>query len=193
MSIDADVRARLAQGDGDGAASLAIRTLGPELHGYLCAIARDDGLAADAFSIACEQLWRNLHGFRWEAALRTWFYQLGRHALHHLREHGSRRRERNLPLSLAPEVEAAQRSVTAPHQRTDVKAGLQALRASLGPDDHELLILRLDRRMAWKDIALLLEGDGGGEQRVATLRKRFERVKDRLRTLARERGLLDHD
>lgn len=191
--IDRSVRARLEGGDLDGAASLVIAHYGPELYGFLCAVARDDDLASDAFAAASEHLWRYLPKFRWDASLRTWAYQLARHALYRLRAAPSRRPERNLPLSIAPSIEAVVRSRTAPHQRTEIKEGVRALRDALDPEDHELLILRLDRNMSWKDIARSLAGvdeQADIDQRAASLRKRYERVKTQLRELAIERGLL---
>ena len=45
-----------------------------------------------------------------------------------------------------------------------------------------LLVLRVDRRMPWRDIARVMADDGDDLERLsASLRKRFERVKERLR------------
>jgi hypothetical protein len=46
--------------------------------------------------------------------------------------------------------------------------------------------LRVDRQMSWMDIARVMEGDGADDpsRHAATLRKRFERLKDRLRSMA---------
>lgn len=64
-------------------------------------------------------------------------------------------------------------------------------------DDQTLLILRVDRGLSWRDLALVMsDGEVGSlsetelgsmERRV---RQRFKRLKDRLRELAREDGLL---
>ena len=195
--LEAGVRALLAAGDVDGAATRALEHYGPELYGFLRAIARDDDLASDAFALASEQLWKNLARFRWEASLRTWAYQLFRHALYQVRTDPRRRPDRNLPLSIVTSIANAQRSMTAPYQRTEVKEGLRALREALDPLDHEILVLRLDRAMSWKDIARTVgePGDSAAavEQRAASLRKRFERAKAQLRELAVERGLLPDD
>ena len=195
-ATERDIRARVEAGDVDAAATLAIATYGPEIHGFLRAVARDDDLAAEAFATASEQLWRGLPAFRWEASIRTWAYQLARHALYQLRAAPSRRPERNLPLSIAPSIQQALRTATSPYQRTEVKAGLRALREALDPQDHELMILRLDRNMSWKDIARALAAEGetaSVDQRAAALRKRFERAKVRLRELALEHGLIPDD
>ena len=196
--FDAVVQALVASGDLDGAATKTLEHYGPELYGFLRAIARgDEDLASDAFAIASEQLWRSLPRFRWEASLRTWAYQLFRHALYQLRKDPRRRAERNLPLSIASSLEHIHRSVTAPYQRTEVKEGLRALREALDPLDHEILVLRLDRAMSWKDIARALgEGEDAEatvDQRAATYRKRFERAKTQLRELAVKHGLIPGD
>jgi RNA polymerase sigma-70 factor (ECF subfamily) len=64
------------------------------------------------------------------------------------------------------------------------------LRAQLDPDDHELLLLRLDRQMSWKDIARIRGAGDDVTAMAAALRKQFERAKERLRTLALDSGLL---
>ncbi len=193
--VETTVRELIDAGDLDGAASLAISHYGPELHGFLCALAHDPALAADAFGAASENLWRNLAKFRWESSLRTWAYQLARNALHALRRDPRRRLERNLPLSVAASIAAVPRSTTAPYQRSEVMKGLRVLIESLEPDDHEILILRLDRRMSWKEIARATAAEDEPastlDQRAAALRKRYERTKTLLKKLALEKGLLD--
>jgi RNA polymerase sigma-70 factor (ECF subfamily) len=68
------------------------------------------------------------------------------------------------------------------------------LHEQFAPEEHEILLLRLDRGMAWKDIARILGGDDVVDSRAAALRKlckRFERANQRLKKLAIERGLID--
>jgi RNA polymerase sigma-70 factor (ECF subfamily) len=69
-------------------------------------------------------------------------------------------------------------------------AALRRLRETLDPDDQTLLSLRLDRELEWEELAVVLSGEGTPVTAVA-LRKRFERLKDRLGRLAREEGLLE--
>ena len=195
--IEGVIRAHLAANEIDVATTRALEHYGPELYGFLRAIARDEDLASDAFAIASEQLWRNLAKFRWEASLRTWAYQLTRNALYQLRTDPRRRADRNLPLSVVTSVANVQRTGTAPYQKTEIKEGLRALRDALDPLDHEIMILRLDRAMSWKDIARALAEDADTEAtltaRAAALRKRFERAKERLRELAVAQGLIPDD
>jgi RNA polymerase sigma-70 factor, ECF subfamily len=76
------------------------------------------------------------------------------------------------------------------HLRTEIKDKVAALREQLDEEDRTILILRVDRKLAWQDIArVLAEEDISGSEatkRSAALRKRFERIKERLRKLAAE-------
>ena len=196
---EAEIRGRVTAGRGDDATTATRELSGAEVYGFHHALARDEDLASEVFSRWSEDVWKGLGTFRWDASLRTWVYALARNALHRLRRDPRRRPDRNLALS---ETSAVLRLVdrvrtqTVPFLRTEVKDELRALRDALDPDDHALLVLRLDRRMAWKDIARALaeETDDSSaveiERRAGALRKRFERAKDQLRTLATERGLL---
>jgi RNA polymerase sigma-70 factor (ECF subfamily) len=87
--------------------------------------------------------------------------------------------------------------------RTVAHEGLQApptqlsrLRDQLSEDERALLIVRVDRGLSWNEIAQSM-GDGDEllvgtalTRQAAALRKRFERIKERLRGLAKEAGLL---
>jgi RNA polymerase sigma-70 factor (ECF subfamily) len=180
-ALESEIRARFSAGDLSGAATLAIQGYGAEVCGYLAAVLRDEEQARDVFADTAAELWKDLPRFRWEASLRTWLYTLARHRL---AAHLSRAERRpTVALSQAPEVAAlaaAARTTTVPWRRTEVKDAVARLRDSLTVDDQTLLILRVDRGMAWRDVAQVL-----GEAQEAALRKRFERIKERLRALAR--------
>lgn len=196
--VEQTIRARHDKGDLDGATTLAVETYGAELYGFLHALARDDDMASEAFSTFTEDLWKGLGKFRWESSLRTWCYALARNALHRVRRDPARRAGRLVPLSQANAVSglaAVVRSVTSPHLRTDIKDQFAMLREQLDPDDHALLILRIDRKMSWRDIARAMPADNDEpiERRAATLRKRFERAKALLKERAVQAGLLSGD
>ena len=195
-AIDAIVRGHVEAGELELATTRALEHYGPELLGFLRAIAANPDTAADAFALASEQLWLNLDRFRWEASLRTWAYQLARNALYRLQRDPRRRSENNLPLSLVHSIEQLRRSPTEPYRRSDVKNSFRALRESLDALDHEIMVLRLDRRMSWKDIARSLADEDAKdtvEQRAAAYRKRFERAKAQLRELAIAQGLVSEE
>ena len=87
-------------------------------------------------------------------------------------------------------------SRTQPWQRTEVKDRFSQLREALDPDDRILLTLRIDRDLAWDEVArVMLDGeaaDAGTLQRETDrLRKRFQLLKTELRKRAQAAGLLD--
>jgi RNA polymerase sigma-70 factor (ECF subfamily) len=147
--------------------------------------------AHEAFSQFCEDLWRGLAGFRWRSSLRTWSYTLARNALHRQRAAAPQRHGPHVGLSEAPELSALAdrvRTTTLESMRVEARSRLTALRDRLDPDDRTLLILRVDRRMAWRDIAEVLGEDpepAGLKRRCVALRKRFQRLKETLRAQLR--------
>lgn len=189
-AAEAPLREAAAAGDWATVVTGALRLYGNELLSFLQALCRNDDLAAEAFAELGEDLWRGLPSFRWSSSLRSWLYTLARNALNQLRRDPRRRSERNLPLSIAPEVENVLRTVTLEIQRTEVKDAFRELREQLEPEEHELLLLRLDRELSWKEIARIVGGDVDIDTRAAALRKRFERAKERLKKLALDRGLI---
>ncbi len=197
--LEDQLRALHATGDLTRAGQLAVAEYGPELLRFAAALLRSADEAEEAWADACVKLWAGLGEFRFECSLRTWAYLLVRRACVDLLRRPERRRRVALseagPLSgIAEEV----RTRTEPFLRTDVKDRVRALRESLTAEDQALLTLRVDRGLAWSEIAVVLE-DAPLEDRAAarrqeaSLRKRFERLKDRLRELARQQGLLDEE
>lgn len=176
-------------GQADAAATAAIEGYGAAVFGYLRSILDPDD-AGDAYGQWAEDLWKGLPAFRREASLRAWTYRLAWHAACRLRRDPFRARGARLPTSAASRLAA---SVAASTVATGSRrAGLDRLRAQLPPEDRTLLTLRLDRELEWDEVAEVLSADG---ERVTApaLRKRFERLKERLRDLARDEGLLDGD
>ncbi len=190
--LEHDIRARAEAGEYGDAVTIALRGYGPEVLGYLVAIARNDSDAGDAFSLFCEDVWRGLPRFRWASSFRTWAYTLARHAHFRLGRDPERRR---IKVEIANSPELAElavevRTTTMLALRTAAKSKMTLLRDKLEPDDRTLLILRIDRRLSWQEIARVMAEEEPSEAEItrtaATLRKRFERVKERLRKLAAE-------
>lgn len=190
LAAEATLRASGAEGDWCAVATGAIQLYGSELLSFLHALTADPDLADEAFAELGEDLWRGLPAFRWTSSLRTWLYTLARNALNQLRRDPRRRAARNMPISIAPELEVVLRTATQQFQRTEVKDAFRTLRDELDPEEHELLLLRLDRELSWKEIARIVGGDDEIDTRAAALRKRFERVRERLKKVALDRGLL---
>jgi RNA polymerase sigma-70 factor (ECF subfamily) len=189
-AVETRVRALLAPGKPDAAATAAIEGYGAAVFGYLRKIVDDEDEARDAYAQWAEDLWKGLPGFRGDASLRAWTYRLAWHAACRLHRDPFRARGVRLPTSAASRLAASvAESTVATGSR---RAGLDRLRAQLPPEERTLLTLRLDRELEWDEVAEVLSAEGAPVTAPA-LRKRFERLKERLRELAREEGLLDDD
>ena len=197
------VRALCEAGKIDDATAAALGLYGRELLSFLVSLHRDEGAAGEVFSELCEELWKSLPGFRWQCSLRTYAYTLARRTSWRYRGDARRSPGRNVPLSQASvvsKVAAELRSETASYLRAEAKSKFAAIRQTLTPEDSALLSLRVDKEMAWSDIArvLLAETEGDGEaappavvkRESARLRKRFELLKKKLLELGREHGLV---
>jgi RNA polymerase sigma-70 factor (ECF subfamily) len=173
----------LATGDRAGAATVATRGYGPQILGYLQAVLRsaDEGVAA--FSLFCQKAWFSIGQQR--STIKAWAYSLAWQVALRFADGSQPALESTPAERLAREV----CSLTAPHLRTASRDRVGALQAALDPAEQTLLILRIDRGLSWREIGEVL-ADGGEEVSEPELRKRFERVKARLRQLATERHLL---
>jgi len=190
-SVEREVRALCDAGDHGRAATVALRGYGPELYSFLAALhARD---ADDVFAEVSARLWRGLPAFQWQSSLRTWAYTIARNASNTFRARGGR----EVALDDASEVGRIAKEVrtaTQPYLRTDFKDKFAALRASLPVEDQELLILRVDRELDWKELAQTLsDQELTADELVreaARLRKRFQALKAKLLELGRREGLV---
>jgi RNA polymerase sigma-70 factor (ECF subfamily) len=199
--LEGDVRALCERGDRAAATTLALRAYGPELFGFLVAMHRDETDASESFSEVAEVLWRKLPGFAWQSTLRTWAYGIARNVLR-TRKRDARRRARRVggeSASVIEEIAHRVRTETQPYLRTEKRTRLQSLRDTLPEEDRMLLVLRVDRRLEWIELARVLGEshteapfDPASLAREATrLRKRFQLVKNKLREVAKREGLLD--
>jgi len=189
MTTEARVQELLAAGDHKGAASEAIRGLGPKVLGYLRSILRNDEDAADAFSHFAEDLWRGIGGFRGEASFKTWAYKLAWCAAMHVRSDAWKRLGRRLETGEASRLadEVRTKSVVRDEKQ---RVSLDRLREALTAEEQTLLFLRLDQQLEWNEVAEVLSA-GGPVVEPTALRKRYERLKERLAKMAREQGLTE--
>jgi len=116
--LDREVRTLYDEGRHNEATTAALRGYGPELMGFLYAAARDEGTAEEAFSLACENLWKGLPRFEWRSSLRNWLYTAPRNALRMVQRGIARKREVPLSQAAPGELVAAARTRTRPFLRT---------------------------------------------------------------------------
>jgi RNA polymerase sigma-70 factor, ECF subfamily len=189
MSPDVHVRALVARGDTRAAATEVIRAYGDEILRYLRSVLRDETDAADAFSHFAEDLWRGIAGYRGEATVRTWSYRVAWCAAMHVRGDAWRRRARRFEPGEASRLadDIRTRSIVRDEQR---RRTLDRLRETLTAEEQTLLFLRLDGELEWADVAEVLSASGAPVD-PAALRKRFERLKERLAQRLRAEGLAE--
>jgi RNA polymerase sigma-70 factor (ECF subfamily) len=197
-SIEAEIQERWQAGDFDGATTATLRGYGDEVFSFLVTRMRSEDTAGDVFAQASEDLWTTMASFEWRCSMRTWIYRLARNAaVRHERTPANRRNQR-VALSQITELAAQVRSRTLQHMRSEVRTEVHKLRDALDAEEQTLLTLRVDRELDWNEIAAIMnEGEPGDakslERASARLRQRFQKLKQRLRDLAEERGLLRDD
>lgn len=187
-------------GDFQATAKLVLEAYGAEIYSFVLAQFRGGrDQADDVFSAFREDFWRGLPKFQWRCSIRAWCYRLARNAASRFRRTPNNRRARHVPLSDASfldELVERARTSTRPHLRSEVKDEFQQLRDQLTEPDRDLLVLRVDRNLPWRDVAhaMLPIGESADDDRIrrmeASLRQRFVEIKKRLRALAEEAGLL---
>lgn len=164
---------------------------GAEIFGWMLASLSESD-AADAFSLFSEDLWKSLARYDGRCSMRTWCYMLARHAVSRVARTsrlGPVGAARVVPLSQVrvSHIAAELRERTVEHLRSDVKDRVRMLREHLSADDQTLLVLRVDKDLPWRDISLVFLGTEVSEaeltRHAAGLRKRFERIKAKLRAL----------
>jgi len=200
---EAEIKEACERGEHEQAVTLLLQTYAEELLSFLIARLGDCSHGEDAFALLAEELWVSLPKFEFRSSVRTWAYAVARHVAARYARAPVRRKDRNLTLSQHAQLSqlAAQlRSCTQAYRQTDVKNQVCTLREKLDPDDQMLLILRVDRELDWRDLAIVMSaGEGSAavdpsdqalDREAARLRKRFERVKADLKRLAKESGLL---
>jgi RNA polymerase sigma-70 factor (ECF subfamily) len=187
--LEARVQQLLAEGRPSDAAAEAIRVLGPQVLAYLGALLKNESDAREVFSQFAEDLWKGLPGFRGEASLRGWAYRIAWHASVRWVRDPYRRRGERLETSQASRLAQEVRSSIAEDAWRQER--IARLREVLDPEERTLLILRVDRGLGWREVAHVLAEDGAEAPSEAALRKRFERLKQKLGKAARAEGLLE--
>ncbi|MEO7328665.1 MAG: sigma-70 family RNA polymerase sigma factor [Minicystis sp.] len=171
---------------------------GPEVFRFLLAWSGDEAAASEVFSLFAEGIWRGLGSFDWACSFRTWAFGVARRTSLRHRRDGGRRAAREIPLehcSAISAIEEQVRSRTLSYLRTERRNRFAELRDALPPDDRALLLLRVDRKLAWNDCARAMHDgeqpleDEALKREAARLRKRYQLVKEKLLEAGRREGL----
>jgi RNA polymerase sigma-70 factor (ECF subfamily) len=176
-------------GDARAAATEALRALGPDILRYLRSVLRDEEDAADAFSDFAESLWSALPSFRGQSSLRTWAFRIAWHSALALRNEAWRRHGRRFATGEATGLADEIRTKTAVRVERQQHV-LDTLRHALSDEEQSLLTLRLDQGFTWEGIAEIFSTQGNPVEATA-LMKRFERLKDRLARMVKDKGLAE--
>lgn len=195
-TLDVEVEALLREGQPDKAATRLIETYGSEVYGFVVHLMGNETAASDVFSQIAEDLWQGLPKFQFRSSLRTWLYVLARNAAARYRRSPWNKADRRGGDSRIESLVAVARSRTQPWQRTEIKDRFAALRETLDPDDRILLTLRIDRDLAWEEVARVMLDDENADPAVLAretdrVRKRFSLLKQELRKRAQQAGLLE--
>jgi RNA polymerase sigma-70 factor (ECF subfamily) len=196
-SLESRIRRQFERGEIKEAATAAVEGFGPEILGFLVAVIRDERLAGEAFSQFCQDLWTGMPAFRGEVSFRTCAYRLARNAWLSLQQ--DPRFRKTVSLSDSPHISNVEKEVktlSLPNAQSEAQQQVMKLRKSLDPEDHALLILHIDRRLSWSEIAqIMIAPEEASDQslvarQAATLQARFELVTRNLKKQARENKLL---
>ena len=180
-ALEGRIADALAAGDRAAAATEGIRGYGRELLRYLGSLLGDE----DAFAETCAKIWRGLADFRSDSSFRTRAYRI---AWNTSRDHArdARRRHQRVRRLDTAEAEELAEKISRSLGRTSPDVRLARIAARLDLEERSLLLLRVERRLSWKDIARVLSDAGDPVDDVA-VRKRFDRLKKKIRKLADER------
>ncbi|QSQ23441.1 sigma-70 family RNA polymerase sigma factor [Pyxidicoccus parkwayensis] len=197
-ALEQRIHQHCQEGDVGRAVEEALAGYGAELMRLLGSLLKDRERAREAYAIFSETLLMDLPSFRWESSFRTWAHRVARNVAYRMAAAPS---GREVPVSHGAFDHHAHQdwSRTRPWLRTDVKERIRALRSQLEPYEQTLLELRIDRRMSWTDVAKRLADPDEAmssealARKSAVLRQQFQRIKARLRALAREAELISRE
>jgi RNA polymerase sigma-70 factor (ECF subfamily) len=191
------IRSAFDAGRLEGATKATLEAYGAEIASFLSLRLRRSSDTQEVYSMFAEDLWSSLPKFAWRCSMRTWSYTLARNAAARYLAAQSRYAGRITSVSCLDRLpqEPEHPSTPIAYLRTSVKDHFKRLREELEFEDQTLLVLRVDRGMSWRDLAITMLGDSGADdptvdRESARLRKAFERVKVELRRLAVRDGLI---
>jgi RNA polymerase sigma-70 factor (ECF subfamily) len=184
----------LASGALEEAAVTTLRAYSDELLGYLIGLLRDPEQAREVFAMFAEDLWSSLRQLTLRTTMRAYCYALARNTAYRFLDRDLRRQKKGVPLSAADAISRAvalSRTHTPAFLLSEAKQKVALLRERLSRAEQELLTLRVDRGLDWREVAEALGSDETDlTAAVVRHRKRFQLVKQKLARWAREEGIV---
>ncbi|MCB9680662.1 MAG: sigma-70 family RNA polymerase sigma factor [Alphaproteobacteria bacterium] len=187
-TIDAKVLDLIREGRADAATVLVLETHGPGIFRMMRGVFHDEGLVDDLYQRFSVELWRSLPRFQGRSSVYTWAYVLARRTITWRLRTPHHRKEQRLDTAQERGLLADHwtRTATPAWRRTEARSRFEELCETLPAEDRLLVMLRIGERMDWKQIVDVLDDDGARDaasrdKEAARLRKRFERVKLKLR------------
>ena len=177
LRVEEEIRETSQRGETARAAQDALWLYGAETFGFLVGVLDDRRAAGTLYAGACRRLEKQMPEFPWTCSLRTWMYALARQQLAHHRGSATRRSV-GKPLANAPDLTQP----VSGHPGA-LRMTIAALRRRLAPEDREVLILRFDRALGWRDIAITSLGPGAS---ALELGREASRLQARLRAIREE-------
>jgi len=197
-SSEKSIHAAIEQRAWVRAARAAEQLYGPEIFGFLSRVLSGGFAARAAYMGWANGLRPLVRKLRSSSSLRAEMYALAR------RQTAVQRQHRRPPAELgtaAPDIPTFEATaLPAPPEmppmgpfRMGARVRPEVLRNALPPDDLEILILRVDRRFSWRDVAITslpwrTREDGAIDEEADRLRARFREVKRALLRAAQRSG-----
>ena len=198
VSLEQSIRQKLEHSELHEAVRIILEGYGPELFTYLLRTTHNEADASDVFSEFCEKLWCGIATFQGRSACRTWLYRMATNTRVDFLRNPNHRRVQRLETDEMLKLEQQVRSRTLSYLRSEVVDRFAKLHAELDREEQTLLLLRVEKEMTWPEIAEVLRGpdellsEEELPSRAAALRQRFKRLKEKIRKIAREEGLLEN-
>lgn len=182
-AIETEIGRLMERRDWNSAVDAAISAYGPEILGYLRSVLRSSALAEEALQAFGLALAKGMPDFKRTCEFRLWAYVVAKNEA--LRVLKKERKYTALDSAARDQIPAP--SVYQPEtwERTVKTRIMDCIRARLSADDLEVIVLHVDRGMAWDDIACILS-TANAPVKANTLAQRFRRAKEHARRIAAE-------
>jgi RNA polymerase sigma-70 factor, ECF subfamily len=187
LEVSSCVRSLIRKGDPQSAARQALYAYGAELFGFLIGVLDDVALARHVYADFGQRVGTEIEAFRWRCTLRTWLYGLAR------RELRDRRLRRHRTPALRSGSDPAV-SLSVSRRRPELRSAISAIRRALTEEEREILILHVDRRFEWEELATTGLDEGASRSELATesqrLQARMAAVLERVESVAVEHRIV---